>query len=445
MKNYIGYVNDHSGSMETIRKAAAADYNANILAVKDAATREMLNTVVSVVGVGFPSGSEVTRQLVISNPHVLKEITDWQTKGATPLYDGIGNIIELHESLPDYNDPSVSFLIIITTDGEEYLSRTKWSNREVLRSKIEALQRTGRWTFVGRVPRGATHKMTILGIPAGNITEWDTTEAGMRASTVQTTAAVNSYMSARSAGSKSTNVFYTTAAAVDTSKLTDVSNQVKLYVVPMNEDGSEIKDFILKRRMAYLIGAGFYQLTKVEARVTPDKLLLIRDRTTGAVYAGDEARKMVGIDTVNNARVKPDHGGGKYDIFIQSESTNRKLVGGTGLLYWEAKGRPMTADDLNKYKLPKASGTPVPVAPPVVQLPQAPSTRQQPTQQAYIAVKSPTSTLYGGQVNGKAVAWFKEREAARAFHRANNTVTSARDGLKEGVQGPNGERWFVYL
>ena len=52
-KNYIKFVNDHSGSMVSIAKAAMKDYNANIDAVKSAATREMLDTVVSVVGVGI--------------------------------------------------------------------------------------------------------------------------------------------------------------------------------------------------------------------------------------------------------------------------------------------------------------------------------------------------------------------------------------------------------
>lgn len=53
MKNYIGFVNDHSGSMEQHLRAAIADYNANIDAVKDAATTEMLDTVVSVVAIGI--------------------------------------------------------------------------------------------------------------------------------------------------------------------------------------------------------------------------------------------------------------------------------------------------------------------------------------------------------------------------------------------------------
>ena len=71
MKNYLGFVNDHSGSMRSLASAAIKDYNANIDAVKHAANTEMLDTVVSVVGVGFPSDYQVTRQVQISNPHVL--------------------------------------------------------------------------------------------------------------------------------------------------------------------------------------------------------------------------------------------------------------------------------------------------------------------------------------------------------------------------------------
>lgn len=407
LKNYIGYVNDHSGSMSGIHHAAAADYNANISAVKDSATREMLNTVVSVVGIGFPSGAQVTRQLVISNPHVLKPITNWSVSGGTPLYDGIGNIIELHEMLPDYADPNVSFLIIITTDGEECSSRTKWASEAVLREKIKALQATGRWTFVARVPRGATQRMINLGIPYGNVTEWDTTDAGMRAATVQTTQAMSSYMTTRAAGTKSTNVFYTTTQAVNTSKLTDISSKVSLYQVGDHQHNIWVKDFILTKRMEYKVGAAFYQLVKTEARVQPTKLILIRDRKSGAVYAGAEARQMIGLDTVNNARLHPNHGNGQYDIFIQSTSLNRHLPAKSGVLYWEEKGRAMTQADLD-FLASKGRG--------VVQLPQAPATgKPTPKPAAPVTTMPVTGTpkLY------PAVSMtFNSRERARNHARA---------------------------
>ena len=53
MKNYIGFVNDHSGSMGSLRMAAIKDYNANITAVKDAVV-EVLQ--VLIVGQGTVAG-----------------------------------------------------------------------------------------------------------------------------------------------------------------------------------------------------------------------------------------------------------------------------------------------------------------------------------------------------------------------------------------------------
>lgn len=416
MKNYVTYVNDHSGSMSSIAHAAAQDYNANIAATKNAATTEMLDTVVSVFGVGMGGGqSQVMRQVTISNPHVLKPITNWPCPGGTPLFDGIGMAIEFNETLPDAQDPNVSFLIQITSDGQEMHSQTKWRDRYTLGSKIAQMQRTGRWTFVARIPRGCRHFLDGLNIPAGNIVEWDTTAEGMAQATAQTTAAMTSFYAARSKGATSSNVFYTNTQAVDTSKLADISKKVTLYQVGDNQDGIMVRDFILGKRTEYKIGAAFYQLVKTEARVGPNKLLLIRDRKTGAVFAGTEARTMLGLDTFNNARVHPNHGGGGYDIFIQSESVNRKLPKSTGVLYWEEKGRAVTAEDM-KYLLPKTNAAPV-----VPQLPQAPATGR-PT-------PSPIAKAPAGNL-------FDSREDARRYARANGK--SVKDLGKGAIQ-----RWLV--
>jgi hypothetical protein len=189
----------------------------------------------------------------------------------------------------------------------------------------------------------------------------------MEKSTVATTQAFDQFYAARAAGVRSSNVFYTSTAAVDTSKLADISKETSLYQVGADQNGIQIKDFILTKRMEYLIGGAFYQLTKTEPRVSPTKLILIREKATGKVYAGKDARTMLGLDTVNNARVHPNHGGGGYDIFIQSESVNRKLVANTGVLYWPAAGRKLTQADLDKYSSQKN-------APAVPVLPDAPAT-----------------------------------------------------------------------
>lgn len=436
MKNYIGFVNDHSGSMSSLARAAAADYNATITAIKEAASREMLDTVVSVVGIGLADGRNgrgtgVLRQVQISNPHVLKPIDAWETPGGTPLWDGVGNMIELLESLPDANNEDVSFLVSTTTDGEEYHSSIY--TKAALAMKIAEKQRTGRWTFVFRVPKGARGMIDGLGVPQDNIVEWETTQAGMAKSTAQTTQAVNAFYSARSAGAKSSNVFYTNTAAVDTSKLADISSEVSLYIVGDSQDGIHIRDFILTKRMEFLIGAAFYQLTKTGARVSPSKLILIRDRQTGQVFAGKDARQMLGLDTLNNARIHPNHGNGNYDIFIQSESVNRKLVKGTGVLYWAKQGRPVTKADLDKYAKPAAPAVPV--------LPAAPATGK-PTPSPI--APTPKLAVQATMVNGKLVKWYKNREDCR--HNARLDGKFQKDGNDFGnARGPNGERWFYFI
>lgn len=401
MKNYIGFVNDHSGSMQHIARAAMADYNTNIAAVKDAATREMLDTVVSVVGVGYPNGTLVTRQVTVSNPHVLKPITSWSTDGGTPLYDGIGNMIELLDSLPDANDPNVSFLIMVTTDGEEEHSRKY--NAATLGNLIRSRQAKGNWTFVFRVPKhGHIQNIIGLGVPMDNIQQWDTTTAGLQASTQVTTQAMDSYFTLRASGAKSTGSFYTNAAAVNLAVLEDISSKVSLYVVPEADNGIEIRPFMLRHRSKYLKGAAFYQLTKTEAKVGPSKLIAVRERVTGKIYSGKDARTMIGLpnDPTKNARLHPgDHK--NYDIFIQSESINRKLVGGTGVLYWREIGKPFTDADL-AYLQPKPM---IPVGTFPVALPAVPVSTK-PT-------KSPIPVT-------KRVPEFDTREEARIYCGANN-------------------------
>jgi hypothetical protein len=87
-----------------------------------------------------------------------------------------------------------------------------------------------------------------------------------------------------------------------------------------------------------LKGAGFYQLTKTEPLVQDHKRILIRDKTTQAVYFGSAARQMLGLPAWGGVRLAPgDHG--NFDIFIQSTSVNRKLAKGTSLIYWENVGK----------------------------------------------------------------------------------------------------------
>jgi hypothetical protein len=400
IKNYIFFGNDHSGSMHGLTSAAKRDFNANIKAVKEASTKQMQDTIVSVFGFGIGPGG-ITRQIVNSNPHVLQPMANWPAQGGTPLFRTVLEIIKLAKSMPDYADPNVSFVVLMTTDGGD----TQGGGADVAAAIRELTQRDGRWTFVFRVPANEVDTLAGIGIPRGNIQAWDQTAAGFANSTQATEAAFNNFYAARATGQKSSTVFYAQAGAVDTSSLVDVTKDVSLYVVPSLAVGEklEIRDFILTKRMQYLKGAAFYQLTKTEARVQPSKMILVRDRTTKKIYGGkdkqgkDIPRQMLGLPTDSNVRLHPgDHG--NFDIFIQSSSVNRHLVGDTGVVYWEAIGVPFTEADL-AYLQPKKPAEielpAVPVSNKPTPHPQKVAKKAVPTQAQVIAKTAAPAGFFG--------------------------------------------------
>lgn len=345
MKNYVGLSRDHSGSMGSIARPAARDYNSKITSIREASIANNQDTIVSVVECGYGSTDRVRRAIVNSSVTALTPLqeSEYQADGrGTPLWDSVGELIEMFESVPDANDKDVSFLIMAITDGDENSSR-KYSP-SLLAQKIRQLEATDRWTFVFRVPRGSGGKIArTLGISEGNIQEWDQTSKGVEVAAKRDSEAFTEYFSARSKGVTSTRKFYTDLSTV-TSKdievtLTDISKEVVLYPVSVGDNGAEIRPFIESRLNGkpMLKGAGFYQLTKTEPTVQDHKKILIRDKTTQAIYFGAAARQMLGLPTYGDVRLAPGNHG-NFDIFIQSTSVNRKLTKGTTLVYWENVG-----------------------------------------------------------------------------------------------------------
>jgi hypothetical protein len=337
--NIFGFANDHSGSMRSVASAAARDYNNTISGMQTASRTSGQETRVSLVDFGTMNGIEtVFADKPVSS---IAPATYWNTYGNTPLFDAVGSLIEQFERSPHYANPAASFLIMATTDGEENASRRYDSRR--LSEKIRALQATDRWTFVFRVPRGYSNNLIRLGIPAGNIVEWDQTEQGVQVVSKQTAAAFDGYYTARSLGARSTSKFYANLDGV-TSKdvevaMTDISSEVSLWPVSSKDDGKAIRDFVEERLKGQplLKGAAFYQLVKTEPEVQDHKRIIIRDRTTNAVYEGAAARKMLGLPTYGTIRLAPGTHG-NFDLFIQSTSVNRKMNKGTNVVYWPNVG-----------------------------------------------------------------------------------------------------------
>jgi hypothetical protein len=353
LKNYIGISRDHSASMGSIARPAARDYNANIQAIKTNSENLKQDTIVSVVkcgsyGAGGRYGNNpythngVVREIVNSSISKLQPLneSDYDTSyGSTPLFDSVGDLITQFETAPDANDPNVSFLVMAITDGGENSSRV-W-NASRIAQKIQQLTATDRWSFVFRVPRGYSRELTRLGIPAGNILEWDQTERGVEVATRATEQAFTEYYSQRSRGLTSTKGFYTTdlsgvKAATVKARLVDISGEVKFFDVSSTD---QIKPFVERNTgKSYVAGTAFYQLMKKESEVQDYKQIALREKKSGKVYSGVEARNLLGLPHNGTVQLTPGNHG-MYDIFIESTSVNRKLIPGTQVLYWAgAKG-----------------------------------------------------------------------------------------------------------
>lgn len=338
MKNYIGISRDHSRSMTNIAQAAGRDYNETIEAIRESASEHNIDTIVSVVKCGVGYHGDIERAVVISNVSVLQPIDKYVTDGgSTPLFDSVGDLIEQFESLPDADSPGVTFVIMAITDGEDNSSR-RWTGQR-LSTKMSQLMKTDRWTFVFRVPRGTKAGLVRMGIPSGNILEWEQTDRGIEQSTVATRSAVKDFYHGLSSGTTGTGKFYPNLDTVSLtevkSALVDVSDQVDVYIVGPENDGVEIRDFVEAQGLIYVKGCAFYQLSKTES-VQSYKQIAIRDKMSGAVYAGVAARNLIGLPAQGDVKLAPGQHG-QYEIYVQSTSFNRKLSDGTNVMVWRRR------------------------------------------------------------------------------------------------------------
>jgi hypothetical protein len=105
----------------------------------------------------------------------------------------------------------------------------------------------------------------------------------------------------------------------------------RFQVMKVDKD-MRIDEFVQDQGLVFTLGRGFYELTK-SVIVQGTKEVVLRDRRTGDFFSGSRAREMVGLPTDDvDVRLRPLALDG-YQVFIQSTSSNRKLIGGTSFLY----------------------------------------------------------------------------------------------------------------
>lgn len=101
-------------------------------------------------------------------------------------------------------------------------------------------------------------------------------------------------------------------------------------IVPATAD-SNVKDFVQTATgKAFTKGSACYQLTKKEL-IQSYKKIFIQDKTTNKVYGGDHSRDLLKLPQNVDIDVKPASYG-NFNIYVESTSTNRKILANTFVL-----------------------------------------------------------------------------------------------------------------
>jgi hypothetical protein len=109
-----------------------------------------------------------------------------------------------------------------------------------------------------------------------------------------------------------------------------ITSAVTAYRVSVG-DPTKISEFCVRKVGRFTRGEVYYQLTESE-KVQDYKKVIIQDTDTGRFYSGWRAAALIGIPTfTGTVRIRPGTLG-KFKIFIQSTSTNRKLTVGSVVL-----------------------------------------------------------------------------------------------------------------
>jgi hypothetical protein len=259
----------------------------------------------------------------------LKEL--YKVEGATKLIDAtIQAIDDLSETPQKYGDHA--FLFYVLTDGEENNSRNL---PYTLANRIAILP--DNWTLAAYVPnQRGRNEATSAGFPTNNIAIWSVGKAGLEEVGRGLRDTTETYFQARATGVRGTkSLFKLDLKNLSKSKITQTLNKLnpRTYVtLPVRHahDGMEIRDFVYgQSKTPYVKGSAYYELIKTE-KVQPGKKILVRDRSNGNVYGGQEARQLLGLPDTHVTLNPVDTG--NYDVFIQSTSFNRHVNANTEVI-----------------------------------------------------------------------------------------------------------------
>jgi len=324
--NRIAFVIDRSGSMGHLKHEIPQQFASLISGLKTESAFYNQDTFVTLLTFADFSQLEYANIPVNSVPAFA-----YNPDGYTALANAVLEAVKRLKLQSTGGDES--FMVIVLTDGQENASSAM--NKDQLPRTIAECQSLGNWSFVFQMPPGNRRYAEQIGVPAGNIREWEGSKRGLGETVVATSQGFGGYYQARSRGQSQVQSFYvkTDLSGLKPQDLKDkLSDVTRRFTRPKQvQMEMDIKTFVEGTTgEPYRTGKAFYQLTKKE-KVQTGKELLIMEKDAGVVYGGNALRSMLGFPYGAEATVDPGNHA-NFDLFVQSTSTNRKLVRGTKVL-----------------------------------------------------------------------------------------------------------------
>lgn len=203
---YIGFVQDHSGSMDVNKQLAIDNFNeqrAKLLKEDD----ETMDNLVTIVEFDDEIHCNVDN-IPISE---IKEMDKWWTGGTTALYDAIAFCINnIKSKMKKDKRKDKAVLIVIQTDGHENQSSDFKGEDGRLRINklINELEETKLWTFVFLGENIDKEIALDLGFKVGNFLSHGSGDDNVRNAYYASTQGLSTYMKARKKGETQTYNFF---------------------------------------------------------------------------------------------------------------------------------------------------------------------------------------------------------------------------------------------
>lgn len=323
LTNHIGILIDASSSMEKRKSELIRVADAQIRHLAERSKEHGQETRVSVYSFATEVECLVWDMDVLRLPSIAKL---YNVYGWTALRDAVGMALSDHREIPQRHGDH-AFLYYVLTDGKENKSRrvtTGDLNRLLTNLKNNE-------TVAVLVPdQTGVFEAKRFGFPANNIALWNPDDdGGVSEAMDNISTSTDNWMTARSRGVRATkDLFNMTSDALnrETVKAAHLkplaSDSYMMIPVLPKYHRVEIPAFLSDNGLRFQLGKAYYQLAKRE-EVHPHKQVAVLEHSTGKVYTGPQARKLVKLPDFKT-RVGPQDNP-EYTVFIQSTAPNRKL------------------------------------------------------------------------------------------------------------------------